>query len=156
MREPCPRTYKLCNILYIAYMVYCVAQRKQHRAWHRHERHNPHHRQKRKVYSVFFFKACGHHKCMTQPLEACTAAALIGLIRLPDCSFDSAWCLVAEVCRSTVDCIDCRCFLSFVFLCGARRLELSPCNTASCVTSMLLRPHQPCRNEFSRYTVSST
>ena len=29
----------------------------------------------------------------------------------------------------TVVWVDCRCFLSFVFLGGARRLELSPCNT---------------------------
>ena len=27
------------------------------------------------------------------------------------------------------DGVDCMCFLSFVFLCVARRLELSPCNT---------------------------
>ena len=31
-------------------------------------------------------------------------------------------------CVSRVDWVDCRCFLSFVFLSGARRLELSPCN----------------------------
>ena len=61
--------------------------------------------------------------------EACTAAVLIGVMRLPGCLFDSAWCLVCEVCRLTVDCVDSRCFLSFVFLGGARRLELSPCNT---------------------------
>ena len=30
------------------------------------------------------------------------------------------------------DWVDCRCFLSFVFLGVARRLELSPCNTAVC------------------------
>ena len=30
--------------------------------------------------------------------------------------------------------VDCRCFLSFVFLGDARRLELSPCNnTVSCM-----------------------
>ena len=63
--------------------------------------------------------------------EACTAAVLIGVMRLPAC--DSAWCLVCEVCRLTVDCVTaCRCFLSFVFLGGARRLELSPCNTILC------------------------
>ena len=28
-----------------------------------------------------------------------------------------------------VDLVACRCFLSFVFLGGARRLELSPCKT---------------------------
>ena len=55
--------------------------------------------------------------------EACTAAVLIGVMRLPGCPFDSAWCLVCEVCRLTVDWVDCRCFLSFVFLGGARRLE---------------------------------
>ena len=58
--------------------------------------------------------------------EACTAAVLIGAMRLPGCPFDSAWCFVCEVCRLTVDWADCR---SFVFLDGARRLERSPCNT---------------------------
>ena len=52
--------------------------------------------------------------------------------RVPGCPFDSAWCLVCEVCRVTVDCVDCGCFLSFVFLGGARLLELSPCNTTVC------------------------
>ena len=33
------------------------------------------------------------------------------------------------MCRLMVDWVDCRCFLSFVFLGGARRLGLSPCNT---------------------------
>ena len=61
--------------------------------------------------------------------EACTADLLIGVMRLSGCPFDSAWCLVREVCRLTVDWVDCRCFLSFVFLGGARRLELSPCTT---------------------------
>ena len=32
----------------------------------------------------------------------------------------------------TVDWVDCRCFLSFVFIGGARHLELSLCNTAQC------------------------
>ena len=44
-------------------------------------------------------------------------------------NFDSAWCLVCEVCRLKGDWVECRCFLSFVFLGGARRLELSPCDT---------------------------
>ena len=61
--------------------------------------------------------------------EACTAAVLICVIRLPGCPFDSAWCLVCEVCQLTVYWVDCRCFLSFVFLAGARSFELSPCNT---------------------------
>ena len=63
--------------------------------------------------------------------EACTAAVLIGVtnsMHLPGCPFDCAWCLVCEVCRLTVDLVDRRCFLSFVFI-GGRRLELSPCNT---------------------------
>ena len=29
--------------------------------------------------------------------EACTAAVLIGVMRLPGCPFGSAWCLVCEV-----------------------------------------------------------
>ena len=61
--------------------------------------------------------------------EGVTAAVLIGVMRLPRGPFDSAWCLVCEVCRLTVDCVDCRCFLYFLFLGGARRLELSPFNT---------------------------
>ena len=61
--------------------------------------------------------------------EACTDAVLIGVMHLPACRFDIAWCLVSEVCRLMVDWVDCRCFLSFVFVGGARRLELSPCHT---------------------------
>ena len=61
--------------------------------------------------------------------EECTAAVLIGVMLLPGCPFDSAWCLACEVCRLSVDWVDCRCFLSFVLLGGARHLELSPCNT---------------------------
>ena len=61
--------------------------------------------------------------------EPCTAPVLIGVMRLPGCPFDSAGCLVCQVCRLTVDCVDFRCFLSFIFLGGARRLELSPCVT---------------------------
>ena len=33
------------------------------------------------------------------------------------------------MCRWTVVCVDCRCFLPFLFLGAARYLELSPCNT---------------------------
>ena len=72
--------------------------------------------------------------------EACTAAVLIGVMRLPGCPFDSAWCLVCEVCRLTVECVDCGCFLSFAFLGGARRLELSPCNTQSNAARVLAAP----------------
>ena len=43
---------------------------------------------------------------------------------------DCAWCLVCELCLLTVVWADGRCFLSWVFRGGgARRLELSPCNT---------------------------
>ena len=48
---------------------------------------------------------------------------------LPGCPFDSARCFICELCRLTVVWVDCRCFLSFVFLGGARRLGHSPCNT---------------------------
>ena len=58
------------------------------------------------------------------------------------CPFDSAWCLVCELCRLTAVWVDCRCFLSFVFLGGARRLELSPCNTS---TSLLKPQSDSCR-----------
>ena len=69
--------------------------------------------------------------------EACTAAVLIGVMRLPACPFDSAWCFVCEVCRLTVDWVDCRCFLSFVILGGDRRLEISSCNTTALATSCI-------------------
>ena len=55
--------------------------------------------------------------------EACTAAVLIGVtgvMHLPGCPFDSAWCLICEVCQLTVDWVGCRCFLSFVFLGGCQ------------------------------------
>ena len=76
--------------------------------------------------------------------EACTAAVLIGVMHLPGCPFDSAWCLVCEVCQLAVDWVDCRCFLSFVFLGGARRLEISPRNT----------PY-PCHITASRLTLQT-
>ena len=41
-------------------------------------------------------------------------------------SFGNAW---SVMCVGWADLVDCRCFLSFVFLGDARRLELSPCNT---------------------------
>ena len=55
------------------------------------------------------------------------ASSLLG------CPFDTAWCLVCELCRLTVVWVGCRCFLS-LFLGGARRLELSPCNTGPAQT----------------------
>ena len=61
--------------------------------------------------------------------EACTASVLIGVMRLPGCPFGSTWWLVCEVCRLTVDWVDCRCFLYFVFFGDAMRLKLSLCNT---------------------------
>ena len=61
-------------------------------------------------------------------MEACMAAVLVGVMRLLGSPFDGAWCLVCEVCRLTVDWVDCRYSLSFVFLGGARCLALSPCN----------------------------
>ena len=74
--------------------------------------------------------AAEEHKCMRTHIKRPLIERVVGpSMRLPGCPFYSAWCLVGEVCRLTVDCVDCRCFLSFVFLGGARRLELSPCNT---------------------------
>ena len=67
--------------------------------------------------------------------EASTAAVLIGVMRLPGCPFDSAWCLVCALCRLTVDWVDWSCVLSAVFLGGPRRLELSLCNTVHAVRS---------------------
>ena len=58
--------------------------------------------------------------------EACTAAVLLGVMRLPGCPFGGAWSVRFV---GWADWVDCRCFLSFVFLGVARRLELSPCNT---------------------------
>ena len=53
------------------------------------------------------------------------AAVLLGVMRLFGCPFDGAWCLVCELCLLAVICVDCRCSRSFVFLGGARCLELS-------------------------------
>ena len=53
----------------------------------------------------------------------CYAAWLLG------CPIDGDWCLVCELCRLAVVCVDCRCFLSFDFLGGARRVGLSPFTT---------------------------
>ena len=57
--------------------------------------------------------------------EACTAAVLC-----------ASWAVLSVVlgawsvrCVRWADWVDCRCFLYFVFLGDARRLELSPCNT---------------------------
>ena len=47
----------------------------------------------------------------------------------PGLLFRYCWCLVCELCLLTAVWVDCRCVLSFVFLGGARRMELSPCNT---------------------------
>ena len=38
--------------------------------------------------------------------KACTAAVLIGVMRLPGYPFDSAWCFVCEVCLLMVDWVD--------------------------------------------------
>ena len=54
---------------------------------------------------------------------------LVGVMRLLGCPFDGARCLVSEFCLLAVICVDCRCSLSFVFLGGARCLELSSCDT---------------------------
>ena len=62
-------------------------------------------------------------------MEACMAAVLVGVMRLLDCPFDGAWCLVCELCLLVVVCVHCRCSLSFVFLGGAKCLQLCPCNT---------------------------
>ena len=60
--------------------------------------------------------------------EACTAVVLIGVMRLPGCLsvVIGAW---SVRCVGWADWVDCSCFLSFVFLGDARRLEHSPCNT---------------------------
>ena len=62
-------------------------------------------------------------------MGACMAAMLVGVRRVLDCPFDGAWCLVCALCLLAVPCVNCRCSLCFVFLDGARCLELSPCNT---------------------------
>ena len=90
--------------------------------------------------------------------ETCTAAVLIGVMRFSAAGspFDNAWCLVCEVWRLTVDWVDCRCLLSFVFLGGARRLMLSPCNTLACTranaqavtTVRLVCPNRTARTFF--------
>ena len=62
-------------------------------------------------------------------MEVCMAAVLVGVMQLLGCAFDSSWCLVCELCRLTLVWVDSRFFLSSVFLCGAKRVELSPYNT---------------------------
>ena len=52
-------------------------------------------------------------------------ARLLCSLVLCDCPFDGALCLVCELCRLAVVCVDCRYSMCFVFLGGARRLELS-------------------------------
>ena len=69
--------------------------------------------------------------------------------------------LGSEVCRLTVDWIDCRCFLAFVFLGGARRLELSSCNTVDAwlcsrtagQTLNTRRVHEPVRIDLSNHDI---
>ena len=68
------------------------------------------------------------------------------------CPFDSAWCLVSELCRMTVVWVDYRCSLSFLFLGGARRLELSPCNNIVC----LLQAAPQRRDSASRTCLHAT
>ena len=62
-------------------------------------------------------------------MEACIAAVLVGAMRLLGCTCHGAWCLVRDLSLLAsvlmVVCVDCRCSLSFVFLAGARCLELS-------------------------------
>ena len=69
---------------------------------------------------------------------------LTGVMRLPGCPFDSVWCLVCELCRLTVDWVDSRCPLSFVFLGGARRLQLSPCHTRITALQSAHTQHAAC------------
>ena len=81
--------------------------------------------------------AVGVHGCCRRAwlLSACMAAVLVGVMRLLGCPFDGAWCLVCQLCPLAVVCFACRCYLSFVFLGGARCLEPSPCNTPPKVTN---------------------
>ena len=90
--------------------------------------------------------------------QACTSAVLIDVMRRPGCPFDSAWCLVCELCLLTVVWIDCRCFLSFVFLGGAKRLGLSPCYTEK-ATPARHRPerqHNACANRRKQCSPNET
>ena len=65
-------------------------------------------------------------------MEACMAALLVGVIdSFAALSMVPGACLVCELCLLAVVCVDLGCALSFVFLGGARCLELSPCNTAT-------------------------
>ena len=56
-------------------------------------------------------------------LEACTAAVLVGVMRLDSwAAFPMVPCdVVCEFCRLAVVCVCCRCSLSFVFLSVSRR-----------------------------------
>ena len=61
--------------------------------------------------------------------EACTAAVLLLCVSRAVLSVVLGAWSVRFV--GWADWVDCRCFLSFVFLGVARRLEISPCNTPS-------------------------
>ena len=54
---------------------------------------------------------------------------LVGVMRLLGCPFDGAWYFVSELCLLAVVCVYCRSSPSFVFLGGARCLEVSLYNT---------------------------
>ena len=72
--------------------------------------------------------------------EACTAAVLFGVMlsRAVLSVVLGAWSVRFA---GWADWVDCRCFLSFVFLGVARRLELSPCNTAMRIILLNLPSH---------------
>ena len=67
-------------------------------------------------------------------LKACTAAVLVGVMRLLACPFDSSWCLVCELCVLAVVYVDFRCSMPFVFLggvCSFLRVAFCTCVTVS-------------------------
>ena len=74
--------------------------------------------------------------------EACTAAVLIGVVRLPGCPFGSAWCLVCEVCRLGrlglvvgVSCLLCSSAMPGVW--SFLRVTHRCCKTTGCVCDSL-------------------
>ena len=62
-------------------------------------------------------------------LMLCGSWAALSMVPQAPVNGASGWCLVCEVWLLAVVSVDCRCSLSFVFLGGARCLELSPCYT---------------------------
>ena len=72
-------------------------------------------------------------------LVICVSLAILSIVL-------GAW---SVRCVGRVDWVNCSCFLSFVFLSGARRLELPPCNKHKCIWHALSVLGMLCRYSTS-------